>query len=107
MYKIYIDTTERFNKKIKVVDLTNDAVTYEKTGEFDVVNEIQQFIKSNDISTDDIEEIVPNTGPGSFTGIKNGVTIANIFNWALNKKDLNNLRTPEYGQEPNIQKPKT
>ena len=43
-----------------------------------------------------------NKGPGSFTGIKIGVTIANVLNWALGKKKISELVVPDYGREPNI-----
>lgn len=72
-------------------------------GDIDVVATIQTLLKNNNLDVKDITEIVPNTGPGSFTGIKIGVAVANIFNWALEKKKIKELYKPNYGSEPNIQ----
>ena len=57
-----------------------------------------------DLKLEDILEIEPNPGPGSFTGIKVGITIANVLNWITGKKGINDLAVPEYGKQPNIQK---
>ena len=57
---------------------------------------------SQKLKAKDITEYESNPGPGSFTGLKIGTTIANVFNWALGKKKINELALPEYGREPNI-----
>ena len=54
----------------------------------------------------DIDVIKANPGPGSFTGLKIGVTVANILNWALGKKKFSEMMLPEYGSEPNIHQTK-
>ena len=43
------------------------------------------FIKSN-LKPKDVDTIFVATGPGSFTGIRIGVTVAKTYAWALNKK---------------------
>lgn len=104
MYKIYIDTAERTKKEITLVK-SNDVIEC-IIDETDVVTAIANLLKKHALTPQDIEEYIPNTGPGSsFTGIKVGVVIANTLNWALGKKRLQELAIPNYGKEPNIQTP--
>ncbi len=44
---------------------------------------IDQILKDNDISLSQLTEIWINKGPGSFTGIRVGITIANTLGWLL------------------------
>jgi len=44
---------------------------------------IDQILKKNKKKINDITEIEVNLGPGSFTGLKVGVTIANALGFAL------------------------
>ena len=46
---------------------------------------IQECINGAEILPEDIEKIYVVTGPGSFTGVRIGVTIAKTFAWAKNK----------------------
>jgi len=72
-------------------------------GDIDVVSSVDSILDRNGLSLDkDILEVIPNTGPGSFTGIKTGIIIAEVLNWYLgNEKKY----IPDYGGEPNIQLP--
>lgn len=100
MYEIYIDTTTRYEKK---VILKKDGVELAKAeGDLDIVVEIQNLLTKYKLSPKDIDKYNVNKGPGSFTGLKVGVTIANVFNWALGKKSIAELDLPKYGKEPNI-----
>ena len=53
---------------------------------------IEEVLKKEGQSMKDISEIEVNTGPGSFTGLRVGVSVANTIGWALgipvNGKDL-------------------
>jgi tRNA A37 threonylcarbamoyladenosine modification protein TsaB len=108
MYKIYLDSSDRNNKVVKLIDVT-DGVEKEilkKDGNLDIVKTINDLLKENDLKPQDISEFIPALGPGSFTGLKIGVTIANVFNWALKRKKLDDLYYPDYGAEPQITPPK-
>jgi hypothetical protein len=101
MYKIYIDTTERFQKK---VTLKKDGVEVDfLEGDIDIVTAIKKILVKNNLKPENIDEFIPNPGPGSFTGIKIGVTVANVLNWVLGKKEMDELVEPQYGKLPNIQ----
>lgn len=53
---------------------------------------IDELLKKEGKKLKDITEIEVNTGPGSFTGLRVGVSVANALGWALgipvNGKDL-------------------
>ena len=105
MYKLMIDSSERFKKSVRLVKFTKgrEELLGEKKGDIDLVSAIELLLEENDLKVGDIDEVIPNLGPGSFTGLKLGVTIANIINWSNGKKKINELYTPEYGSDPNIQ----
>lgn len=46
----------------------------------------KELIENNNLSVNDIDEIVCVRGPGSFTGLRIGVTIAKTISYFLNKK---------------------
>ena len=100
MYKIYFDTTKRYEH---ILRLRKDSdVLEEITGDFDITCEIANLLKKHDLKPDDIASYETNPGPGSFMGIKIGVTVANVLNFILGKKQLSDLQQAEYGREPNI-----
>ena len=107
-FKIYINTAERKEKKVSLVEIIDgeEKVISTKSGEIDVVSSIKDLLSENSLSLEDVSEFVPNLGPGSFTGLKIGVTISNVLNKALGRKELKYLDLPEYGGEPNISKQK-
>ena len=102
--KIYIDSSQRDRKKVALVNVLNhkqkelDVIE----GDVDVVGSIKKILEKNDLKLKDVSEFVPNLGPGSFTGLKIGVTVSNVLNRLLKRKKLNELYIPEYGGEPNI-----
>lgn len=102
MYKIYIDTTQRFSNILSLVE--NEKVLEEIKGDIDINYEIKRMLEKHTLKPEDVLEFNVNPGPGSFTGLKIGITIANILNWALNKKSISQLIYPNYGKDPNISK---
>lgn len=106
--KIYIDSSQRDLKKVSLLECSGDVrkeIDFVE-GDIDVVGAIKDLLIRNKLDLKDISEFEPMLGPGSFTGLKVGVTIANMFNWLLGRKSLRDLNLPEYGREPNISKPK-
>lgn len=47
---------------------------------------VEQLLTKNNIKPQDIDTIFVAVGPGSFTGIRIGVTFAKVMAWTLNKK---------------------
>lgn len=92
---------------------------------------IDKLLKKNQVKPKQLKWISVNLGPGSFTGLKIGVSVANAFGYGLNIpvigkdhlegttgdriKQLMDLKTtskkfkqvlPTYGKPPHITKPK-
>lgn len=102
MHKILIDTAKRYEKSVKL--LSDDKLLGEMVGDIDIATSIADLLRENGLELKNIDEISANPGPGSFTGLKIGVTVANVLNWALEKKKISQLSYPNYGSEPNIHK---
>lgn len=49
-----------------------------------VTKYIDDVLKECNLSPKDIDEIIVVNGPGSFTGIRIGITIAKVYAWSLN-----------------------
>lgn len=91
MMSLFIDTSN-FRLVVAVVDeLSNKVISYynEKlSGDLSVkvFDVIKTCIETANIVPKEIEKIYCVTGPGSFTGVRIGVTICKTFAWSLNKK---------------------
>src|SRR4051794_1146665 len=99
MNKLIIDTTDR---KETVVKLRFGRKTDEirKTSLPKSQNTliiIEKLLKKNHLKTTDVDEVLVNTGPGSFTGTRVGVAIANALGFGLGIK-VNGRKgvTPKY-----------
>jgi len=61
---------------------------------------IEKILQQNSISLKDINQIRVNTGPGSFTGLRVGISIANTLGFFLripvNGKKIGKLAQPQY-----------
>lgn len=106
--KIYIDSTDNARTIIRI-----DSHEYIRTNnsprDQDVFGFLQNCLKQEGKNTAEITEIQVNPGPGSFTGTRIGVTIANALGFALGLK-VNNMDVPIktiYSQEPSITLPKS
>ena len=88
MTVFYIDTTSSYlytgivrdNKVLSEIkeDLGKDLSTY-------TVYKVSEMFDEINLKPIDIDKIIVVNGPGSFTGIRIGVTLAKIFAWSLNK----------------------
>lgn len=86
MRVLYIDTSSSF-LYTGIVEDNNLVCECQK--EFghelskEALPEIAKLFEGNNINPKDIDKIIVVNGPGSFTGIRIGVTIAKIYAWSL------------------------
>ncbi len=66
-----------------------------------VTKYIEDILKNNNLSPDDVDELVVVSGPGSFTGIRIGVTIAKVFAYLKSKRivSLTSLKARAIGNK--------
>lgn len=86
MKTIYINTTD--NKKVIVrLNIDGQEFTKEKVVEARsaqlVLPLVEELLKENNLKPQDLTEIEVNEGPGSFTGVRVGVSIANALAFSL------------------------
>ena len=81
-----IDTTERNQILLGLYDgrvLNCYEFEAERQSE-DLLAAIDGILKNNKLNLKDLKAILVNCGPGSFTGVRVGVTTANTLGWTLN-----------------------
>ena len=90
MKSLFINTSSFF---MSIAILENGIVLYKKEEEFlvdmasKIIPEIELSFENVPFGLTDIDKIFVVNGPGSFTGIRVGVTVAKIIGWAM-KKDI-------------------
>lgn len=79
---LYIDTTN--NQKV-TVSLNNDSLTASAKilKAQAVLPTIEKLLKKSKLTLQDLHEIKVNTGPGSYTGIRVGLSVANALAYVL------------------------
>ncbi|MEK7160383.1 MAG: tRNA (adenosine(37)-N6)-threonylcarbamoyltransferase complex dimerization subunit type 1 TsaB [Patescibacteria group bacterium] len=102
---ISIDTSD--NKKINV-GLEINGVKYNLSSKSLIAKSeavlplIDKLLKDNNLKIEEIDEVKVNTGPGSYTGLRVGATIANTLGFVLkipiNKKRIGELAVPVYNK---------
>lgn len=84
---LYIDTSSSY---LYTSIVENDKLVSEIKEEFGqslsevALPRIVSMFEENNLSPKDIDKIIVVNGPGSFTGIRIGITIAKIYAWSLN-----------------------
>jgi tRNA threonylcarbamoyl adenosine modification protein YeaZ len=124
---LFIDTSDFHNLRLALIDKRvrerTQAVAYNEN--YRTAGLIESFLKKNKAPFDDINKVIVCSGPGSFTGIRVGIALAQAFGFARRipviaiKKTslpqdllkLNDLKgskhlTLHYGAKPNITKNK-
>lgn len=80
--KLFIDTSDK--EKIIVGINGNKFETSAKQEKSQkLLPFIYEVLKKENVSLNKITEIEVNTGPGSFTGLRVGVSVANAMGWSL------------------------
>jgi len=98
--KLYIDTSD--NTKIIIgLDKKRWEFKTKRHKSQKLLDLVDKTMKKNKKTLKDISEIEVNLGPGSFTGLRVGVSVANALGWALkipiNGKIVGELVEPKYG----------
>ncbi len=89
MISLYIDTSSSYLYTGIVKDEALLVETKQELGQQLSIEALPQIINNFEkvaLNPRDIDTIIVVTGPGSFTGIRIGVTIAKVMAWSLNKK---------------------
>ena len=85
--KLKIDTTKREEVKVELEDPRNGKtqrlIQKQKLGSQVLLPMIVKILKKNELSFKDLDAIEVNPGPGSFTGTRVGVSVANALGFAL------------------------
>ena len=83
-----INTTEREKVTVELTDqksvIKDQLVQTQKLGSQVLLPMIVKILKKNKLSFSDLTGIEVNVGPGSFTGTRVGVAVANTLGFALN-----------------------
>ena len=81
--KLYIDTSQREEVTISLNKEVFKTVSKKEKSQR-LLPFIDEVLKKKKLTLKDLTEIEVNTGPGSFTGLKVGVSVAQALGWALN-----------------------
>lgn len=80
--KLYIDTSGSEKIKVGVGGEIFETKAHEKASQ-KLLPFIDEILKKKGRDIHDVTEIEVNCGPGSFTGLRVGVSVANALGWAL------------------------
>ena len=86
MRVLYIDTSSSYLYSAIVEDNTLVASVAEEYGQSlseIALPKIVEMFEQNNLSPKDVDKIIVVNGPGSFTGIRIGITIAKVYAWSL------------------------
>lgn len=80
--KLYIDTSQREKTIIKLDDQVFEKENSNRKSQI-LLPFIMQTLEKLDKELTDISAIEVNVGPGSFTGLRVGISVANALGWGL------------------------
>lgn len=101
MNRVVIDTTDNTKTLIKLErgNASDEIVEPAQPRSQVTLLLIEKILKRNNIKPEDLDEVLVNTGPGSFTGTRVGVAIANALGFGIDIKvngSKLNQALPEY-----------
>jgi len=92
--KLYIDTSDRSKIIIGIDNKRFETISKDGSSQ-KILPFIDEVLRKNAKTVKDITEIKVNVGPGSFTGLRVGVAVANTLGWTLkvpvNGKDISEV----------------
>ena len=95
---LYIDTSDRETITVGLGDKRFETNAKDGASQ-KLLSFIEQTLKKEKVSINQITRIEVHTGPGSFTGLRVGVAVANAMGWALkipvNGKDIAKGEIPD------------
>lgn len=89
MISLFLDTSSSYLSCAVIKDekvLKNIFILLEKDMSKYALAKIKEMLDSLALQPNNIDRLICVNGPGSFTGLRVGVTIAKTFAWGLNKK---------------------
>ena len=103
--KLFLDTSNNLQTVVRL-DGQEFVTTYDSPRDQDILTALTKALETIQKTVKDISEIEINLGPGSFTGLRVGVSIANALSFALkipiNGQTPGTIIIPEYGKPPSI-----
>lgn len=82
---LYINTSDEVGK----VCLGDDCLTWPTQGRAELVlRKIDQLLTKHHLTLKALKQIKAHPGPGSFTGARVSVSVANALNWSQGKRGL-------------------
>lgn len=107
MKTLFIDSSRKslsvaLANEDKLVFVSN-VNSYSKHSNF-LMNEISKILNKFNLKPEDIDNYVILNGPGSFTGVRVGVTVSKTLAWTLSKKiyTINNLEALKVGIKDDV-----
>ncbi len=91
--KLYIDSTDSDKLVIGLDEVKIETTAHQRASQ-KLLPEIQKLLKKEGKTLKDLTEIEVNPGPGSFTGIRVGISVANALGFTLGIPVTHN--TPKY-----------
>lgn len=89
MISLFINTA---TKKLVISLIKDNSIIYSYTDNCDttlsekIMVELDKAFSTTNLKVNDIDNIFVVNGPGSFTGIRVGITVAKVIAWSLNKE---------------------
>ncbi len=81
---LYINTADKNRIEVELKgDLRDSLIKEQSFGSQVLLNLIDQILEQNKLSLKDLDAIEVNRGPGSYTGIKVGISVANALAFSL------------------------
>lgn len=106
---LFLDTSNNLQTIIKINN-QNFVTNYQNPRDQNVFEALTRALNQSNIKLQDITGIFINLGPGSFTGLRVGLSIASTLslglNVPLNDQPPGTIFQLNYGKPPSITKPK-